>query len=250
MDNRSDAAPGDRHSDADHDECGEPKKHAQTNITKNAFEPIRPSDNMRTVGCQRAHTPFDTSAPLDTAPCEFAARRHLRSSLECGLAVLSEAQVKQVSQIPEPDKWLSFGLAFVGGYGDAAGFVLARTFTGHFTGNLVLGAVSIAAGDWRATLARVGAIVCFLGGNCPQCSDRAATRGLATASHGHGNGSGSNGNGLFGVGIPRPCRKGDICDLLPAGSRFSKWSLSSHRRYQRAYDLPNRNDYRPRHCGG
>jgi predicted permease len=29
-----------------------------------------------------------------------------------------------------PDQWLSFGLAFVGGFGDAAGFILARTFTG------------------------------------------------------------------------------------------------------------------------
>jgi uncharacterized membrane protein YoaK (UPF0700 family) len=39
------------------------------------------------------------------------------------------------------DAWLSFGLAFIGGYGDAASFVLAKTFTGHVTGNLVLGAI-------------------------------------------------------------------------------------------------------------
>jgi uncharacterized membrane protein YoaK (UPF0700 family) len=38
----------------------------------------------------------------------------------------------------QPDRWLSFGLAFVGGYGDAASFILAKTFTGHVTGNLVL----------------------------------------------------------------------------------------------------------------
>src|SRR5271163_3655897 len=62
------------------------------------------------------------------------------------------------------DTWLSFGLAFVGGYGDAAGFVLAKTFTGHVTGNLVLGAISVAAHDWRATLAHLSAIATFLTG--------------------------------------------------------------------------------------
>jgi uncharacterized membrane protein YoaK (UPF0700 family) len=60
------------------------------------------------------------------------------------------------------DAWLSFGLAFIGGYGDAAGFVLARTFTGHVTGNLVLGAIAVAAQDWRATLGHLSAIVTFL----------------------------------------------------------------------------------------
>src|ERR1700681_1968711 len=57
--------------------------------------------------------------------------------------------------------WLSLGLAFVGGYGDAASFVLARTFTGHVTGNLVLAAIAVAAHDWRATLAPLSAIVTF-----------------------------------------------------------------------------------------
>jgi uncharacterized membrane protein YoaK (UPF0700 family) len=62
------------------------------------------------------------------------------------------------------DAGLSFGLAFVGGYGDAAGFVLANTFTGHITGSLVLAAISIAAHDWRATVARLSAVVSFLAG--------------------------------------------------------------------------------------
>ena len=57
--------------------------------------------------------------------------------------------------------WLSLGLAFVGGYGDAASFVLAKTFTGHVTGNLVLAAIAVAAHDWRATLAPLSAIVTF-----------------------------------------------------------------------------------------
>ena len=36
---------------------------------------------------------------------------------------------------PRQITWLSCGLAFVGGYGDAASFILAKTFTGHVTGN-------------------------------------------------------------------------------------------------------------------
>src|SRR6202142_3852473 len=60
------------------------------------------------------------------------------------------------------DTWLSLGLAFVGGYGAAAGFVLAKTFTGHVTGNLVLGAIAVAAQDWRAMLGHLTAIITFL----------------------------------------------------------------------------------------
>jgi len=62
------------------------------------------------------------------------------------------------------DAWLSLGLAFVGGYGDATSFVLAKTFTGHVTGNLVLGAISIAAGDERAIATNALAIACFVAG--------------------------------------------------------------------------------------
>lgn len=40
------------------------------------------------------------------------------------------------------DTWLSSVLAFVGGYGDADSFVLAKTFTGHVTGSLVLAAIA------------------------------------------------------------------------------------------------------------
>jgi uncharacterized membrane protein YoaK (UPF0700 family) len=66
------------------------------------------------------------------------------------------------TNIRATDAWLSFGLAFVGGYGDAASFVLAKTFTGHVTGNLVLGAIAVAAHDWRAMLGHLSAIVTFL----------------------------------------------------------------------------------------
>ena len=58
--------------------------------------------------------------------------------------------------------WFTFGLAFVGGYSDAASFILARTFTGHVTGNFVLAAISIAAQDWPTFLRRVLAIVLFI----------------------------------------------------------------------------------------
>jgi uncharacterized membrane protein YoaK (UPF0700 family) len=68
------------------------------------------------------------------------------------------------SDIRQTDTWLSVGLAFVGGYGDAASFILAKTFTGHVTGNLVLGAIAVAARDWRAMLGSLSAIVAFLTG--------------------------------------------------------------------------------------
>lgn len=64
----------------------------------------------------------------------------------------------------QPDKWLTFGLAFVGGYGDAAGYVLAKTFTGHITGSLVLAAITIADHNWRGTFSHFSAILCFLAG--------------------------------------------------------------------------------------
>jgi uncharacterized membrane protein YoaK (UPF0700 family) len=67
-----------------------------------------------------------------------------------------------LSNISQTDTWLSLGLAFVGGYGDAASFVLAKTFTGHVTGNLVLAAISVATHDWRAVLRHLSAIVTFL----------------------------------------------------------------------------------------
>lgn len=69
-----------------------------------------------------------------------------------------------ISPIRQPEAWLSLGLAFVGGYGDAAGFVLAKTFTGHVTGNLVLGAISVAARDGRAAFGHLLAIGAFLAG--------------------------------------------------------------------------------------
>jgi uncharacterized membrane protein YoaK (UPF0700 family) len=62
------------------------------------------------------------------------------------------------------NEWLSFGLALVGGYGDAAGFVIAKTFTGHVTGSLVLATIGVAAHDWRTTLGHVSAVVLFLAG--------------------------------------------------------------------------------------
>ena len=59
---------------------------------------------------------------------------------------------------------ISIGLAFIGGYADASSFLLARTFTGHLTGNCVLAAVSAATTDWYLTLDRLLAVIVFLGG--------------------------------------------------------------------------------------
>src|SRR5258708_4631437 len=67
-----------------------------------------------------------------------------------------------MSENHQIDSWLSLGLAFIGGYCDAAGYVLAKTFTGHITGTLVLAAISLAGHDWRTLLRLLLAIVVFL----------------------------------------------------------------------------------------
>jgi uncharacterized membrane protein YoaK (UPF0700 family) len=64
----------------------------------------------------------------------------------------------------ENDRWLTFGLAFVGGFGDASGLLLAHTFTGHVTGNLVLVAIAAATGELRTVARNIGAIATFLCG--------------------------------------------------------------------------------------
>ena len=69
-----------------------------------------------------------------------------------------------MSENHQIDSWLSFGLAFVGGYCDAAGYVLAKTFTGHVTGTLVLAAISVAGHDWRALLRHLLVIALFVTG--------------------------------------------------------------------------------------
>ena len=69
-----------------------------------------------------------------------------------------------MSENEQINSWLSFGLAFVGGYCDAAGYVLARTFTGHITGTLALAAISVAGHDWRIVLRHLLAIALFLSG--------------------------------------------------------------------------------------
>ena len=58
----------------------------------------------------------------------------------------------------------SIGLAFVGGYADAASFLLAHTFTGHLTGNCVLAAVSAASQEWNLAADRLLAVTVFLAG--------------------------------------------------------------------------------------
>jgi uncharacterized membrane protein YoaK (UPF0700 family) len=62
------------------------------------------------------------------------------------------------------DVWLSLGLAFAGGYGDSASFVLANTFTGHVTGAFVLAAISVASHDWPTCSRRFIGIALFVAG--------------------------------------------------------------------------------------
>src|ERR1700747_3481044 len=69
-----------------------------------------------------------------------------------------------MTETQRSDSWLSFGLAFVGGYCDAAGYVLAKTFTGHITGTLVLAAISLAGRNWETFLRHLLAIALFLSG--------------------------------------------------------------------------------------
>jgi uncharacterized membrane protein YoaK (UPF0700 family) len=77
-----------------------------------------------------------------------------------------------------PEAWLYFALAFVGGYGDAAGVVLAKTFTGHVTGSLVLAAIATAAHKWSALVAHLSAVLFFLVGvlSCVLIERALATR--------------------------------------------------------------------------
>jgi uncharacterized membrane protein YoaK (UPF0700 family) len=63
-----------------------------------------------------------------------------------------------------PEAWLYYALAVVGGYGDAASVVLAKTFTGHVTGSLVMAAIAIAAHKWSALMAHLSAVLLFLVG--------------------------------------------------------------------------------------
>ena len=57
---------------------------------------------------------------------------------------------------------LIFG--FVGGYVDAASYVLAKTFTGHATGNSVLAAISLAERNWSQTATCTLAIIAYFTG--------------------------------------------------------------------------------------
>jgi uncharacterized membrane protein YoaK (UPF0700 family) len=59
---------------------------------------------------------------------------------------------------------ISISLAFVGGYADAASFLLANTFTGHLTGNCILAAVSAASKEWYLAADRLLAVTVFLVG--------------------------------------------------------------------------------------
>ena len=57
---------------------------------------------------------------------------------------------------------LLFG--FVGGYADAASYLLLQSFTGHVTVNSVLFAISLVSRNWPLAALQFWAVACFLGG--------------------------------------------------------------------------------------
>src|SRR5260370_7619070 len=57
-----------------------------------------------------------------------------------------------MSENHRSDSWLPFGLSFVGGYGDAAGYALAKTSTPPITGPLILSTFSIDQHHYRTFL--------------------------------------------------------------------------------------------------
>jgi len=149
------------------------------------------------------------------------------------------------------DAWLSFGLAFIGGYGDAASFVLAKTFTGHVTGNLVLGAIAVPTQDWRAMLGPLSAIVTFLLGVVlsvliarplkvwPSWLLLPTIMGIEVIL-------------IVGAALVLTsgmARRVEI-DFCVSGTRAAKWSFSSCRWHQRSHDLSHGDDYQPNLLGG
>ena len=75
-----------------------------------------------------------------------------------------------MSAVRPSNVWLSLGIALVGGYADAAGFLLANSFTGHVTGNLVLAAISIAGANGPTFFTRVLAVALLFSRNSLQRS--------------------------------------------------------------------------------
>jgi uncharacterized membrane protein YdcZ (DUF606 family) len=134
-----------------------------------------------------------------------------------------------LSNTKQTDALLSFGLAFVGGYGDAASFVLAKTFTGHVTGNLVLAAIAVAAHDWRAALRPLKAWSSwpFLPTIMGMEVILIVAASLALASRM------AHGVEIFVI----------ICDLCLSSTGATKRSISSCRRHQRSHNISDRDDY-------
>ena len=53
-------------------------------------------------------------------------------------------------------------LALAGGYADAAAYLLVGTFTGHITGNTVLGAIALGNGKFETFALRLTAVIAFM----------------------------------------------------------------------------------------
>ena len=59
---------------------------------------------------------------------------------------------------------IAFLLAFVGGYADAASYLLTKSFTGPLTGNTVFLCLHLVQGAWREAVSNALAVAAFLAG--------------------------------------------------------------------------------------
>ena len=136
--------------------------------------------------------------------------------------------------------WLSCGLAFVGGYADAASFILAKTFTGHVTGNFVLTAISIAGRDWPTCFRRLLAIALFLTGILLSVTLGAAgceTANLVSSACGDELGDRTDCAGVYRVDFASGHQTRTLCHLHGSCTGPAKWGSASSQRDQRSHDV-------------
>ncbi len=90
------------------------------------------------------------------SPCSSSTYQDTRVEGEIISATISNSELDLRQQVA------AVTYAFAGGYADATGYLLTRTFTGHVTGNLVLLAISLRHPQWEEIIHRLIAILIFL----------------------------------------------------------------------------------------
>jgi hypothetical protein len=131
------------------------------------------------------------------------------------------------------ERWLSLALAFAGGYGDSASFVLANTFAGHVTGAFVLAAISVASYDWPTFWRRFIGIVFSRGYPLERKSEtiRCQEATIVSTFFGDGYRDSPDLHSLprnhFSIGF----KTRNVCELYVPGTGPSKWHLAESRRH-------------------